>query len=99
MGRRLHCCAGIRRRLAHVAATAATIPAARSPVSAPVSTRQKPKNPAAREIARPTVPGPFAGGSAGLLCSSDEFMTLLTSILLDSGVAFAMSESTKELTI
>jgi hypothetical protein len=27
------------------------------------------------------VPGPFTGGSAGLLCSSDEFMTLLTSIL------------------
>ena len=41
------------------------------------------KNPAAREIALPRVPGPFTGGSAGLLCSSDEFMTLLTSILLD----------------
>ena len=58
-GRRRHCCAGITRRLAQVAATAAIDPAARSAASAPVSTSQKPKNPAAREIALPSVPGPF----------------------------------------
>src|SRR5882672_4717809 len=87
MGRRLHCCAGIRRRLAQVAAAAATNPAARSPASAPVSTSQKPKNPAAREIALPRVPGPFTGGSAALFCSADEFMTQLTSTLLESAAA------------
>src|SRR5258705_9177250 len=46
---------------------------------------QKPKNPAAREIAILRVPGPLTGGSAGLPCSSDEFMTQLTSTLLEPG--------------
>ena len=73
--------AGIRRRLAQVATTAATNPATRSPASAPVSTSQKQKKPANGKITLPRVPGRPTGGSAGLFCSSNEFMTRPTSIL------------------